>query len=96
MPLTTQQRIDTARSLATQLFATATAGQTHDDIVNAVAGADNALDATLNQAVTNFGGATTVISALAQAVPAPAAGSWSAGQKAIIGSYVLMKRAGII
>ena len=97
MALTSQQRIDLARSLAPVLYtAVVTAAKNHDDLVNAVAGVDNALDATLNQGVSVYGGTTTVINALASSVTAPAVGSWTAGEKATIGAYVLMKRAGLL
>lgn len=98
MALTLAQQTTCARQLAQTLFVTGnvTAGQTHTDILNAVQGVDNALDATLNQGVATFGGTTTVIAALAASVTAPAQGSWTAPQKAIIGAYVLEFRAGIL
>jgi hypothetical protein len=67
MALSSQDRIDLARTLAQKLFVStlALADKNHTDLVNAVIGFDNALDATLNQGVAVFGGTTTIINGLA-------------------------------
>lgn len=98
MALTLAQQQSCARQLAQAFFVSGniTAGQHFGDLVAAVQGLDNALDATLNQGVAAFGGATTVINALAASVTAPAAGSWTAAQKSMIGAYVLEFRAGLL
>lgn len=98
MALTTQERIDVSRVLATTLFPSGTlAHATHKDIFNAVAGVDAAFDVTLAAAVIAVGGTTTVINALASQVTVPANGSgWTAAEKTLIATRVLEKRAGLI
>lgn len=96
MSLTLQQQTNIARSLAPVFFGNTVAAQTHADILTAVQGVDAALDLTLTQAASAVGGGTTIINGLAMSVTAPVAGSWSNGQKAIMVSYVLEARAGLI
>jgi hypothetical protein len=95
MPMTSQQQANCARTLAEALFAKATATINHADLLAAVQALDAAFDATLTQGVVAFGGGTTVINALAGAIPAPASGG-TAQQKTLLACYVLMGRAGLL
>lgn len=95
MPLTTAQNRDAAAQVANKIFATVTANFALDQIQAAITAVDNALDSTLNQAVTAVGGTTTVANGMAQVIPAPFSTA-TAQQKTLLVCYVLMKRAGLI
>ena len=71
---------------------TANAGT--DQIQSNVAALDNALDTTVNAAVTAGFGADTIINALAAQLTPPVSG-WTAQEKTILLCYVLMERVGM-
>lgn len=106
MALNLANQQDVALKLAQALFGgvahphvplvTAVAHANSADLLNAVQGVDAAFDLTLTQAVNAAGGGTTVINGLAMSVTAPAVGGWTNAEKAIIASYVLLKRAGLL
>lgn len=56
---------------------------------------DNALDTTLNSAVSSGFGTDTIIQALAAQLTAPVSG-WTAQQKYMLLCFVLLKRAGLL
>lgn len=97
MALTTPQKQQVAGYWALQNFVTpnVTANFNTADLAAAVTAIDNALDATLNQAVAAVGGTTTVANGMAAVIPAPFSTA-TASQKILLVCYVLMKRAGII
>lgn len=97
MALTTPQQKAAAAYWAQQVFVAPnlTANFSLADLQAAAQAIDNALDATLNQAVTAVGGTTTVANGMAAVIPAPVSAA-SAQQKTLLVCYVLMKRAGII
>lgn len=97
MALTSPQHQAIAAYWAQQVFVgpNLTANFSIADLQAAAQAIDNALDATLNQAVIAVGGATTVAAGMAAVIPAPVSGA-SAQQKTLLVCYVLMKRAGII
>lgn len=77
------------------VMASVTANFSTADLQAAAQAVDNALDATLNQAVAIVGGTTTVAAGLNAIIPAPFSTA-TVQQKTILVCYVLMKRAGII
>lgn len=103
--LTTGQATDAAAASANHFFgnfvrslgggAKATATVNLADLLVAVQALDNALDTTLNAAVTAGFGAQTIINALAAQLVAPVSGL-TAQQKTIILVYTLMKRVGLV
>lgn len=103
--LTTAQVATCAAQVANHLFggtppalggaASATIGCAWTDIQTAVSALDAALDTTINAAVTAGFGADTVINGLAAQLVSPVS-SWTAQQKYILLSFVLLKRAGLI
>ena len=95
MSLTAPQNRDAAAKVASKIFNGAVAKFNLDDLQAAITAVDNALDATLNQAVTAVGGTTTVANGMAQVIPAPFSTA-TAQQKTLLVCYVLMKRAGLI
>lgn len=66
-----------------------------DDVLAATTAVDNALDTTLNAAVALAGGTATILQAINQAIPSPFSTA-TASQKALLVSYVLYARAGLI
>lgn len=97
MALTTQQKKDATVYWVLQNFVmpNVTANFNTTDITAAITAIDNALDSTLNQAVTAVGGTTTVANGMAAVIPSPFSGA-TATQKTLLVCYVLMKRASII
>lgn len=98
MALTTPQNRDAAAQVASKIFDQTVANVAKfnlADLQAAVTAVDNALDATLNQAVTAVGGTTTVANGMAQVIPAPFSTA-TAQQKTLLVCYVLMKRTGLI
>lgn len=97
MALTSEQHRTVAAYWAEQVFvgSNLTANFSLTDLRAAVQTIDNALDATLSQAVAAVGGTTTVVNGMASVIPAPVNGA-SAQQQTLLVCYVLMKRAGII
>jgi len=103
--LSAAQVADCAAKVAAHLFqgqatplggaAAGTATVNWSDVQAGVSQLDADFDATLNAAVTAYGGTTTVINALAASLPAPVSG-WTAQQKTVLCCYVLLKRAGLI
>jgi|SRR6516165_4195816 hypothetical protein len=105
MALTPAQQDDCARQLAGVMFVghgftvnlldSGMAIINHSDILAAVGQIDSDWDATLNQAVSAYGGTITIINALAASLPSPSSGL-SGQQKTVIACAVLLKRAGLI
>ena len=96
MALSAAQKTAAAAYWADKVFTqSVTANFALDQIAAAATAIDNALDATLNTAVTAVGGATTIANGLNQIIPAPFSGA-TAAQKTLLVCHVLMKRAGII
>lgn len=98
MALTLANQQDTARQFINQIFVQAqvTANLSSADILAAVQALDNDLDATLNAAVTAYGGTTTILNAFIASLPAPFSTNATNAQKAWALAYVLLKRAGAI
>lgn len=97
MALSLQVQTNIARTLATLVFPTGTtAHASHADLLTAVQGIDSALDLTLTAAAGAVGGSTTIINGLAMSVTAPAVGSWSNPEKALILAAVVEGRAGLL
>lgn len=97
MALTTTQKQSIAAYWALQNFVApnVTANFNTADLAAAVTAVDNALDATLNQAVAAVGGTTTVAAGMAAVIPAPF-NTATAAQKALLVCYVIMKRSNLI
>ncbi|HMC88443.1 MAG TPA: hypothetical protein VKI17_02800 [Gemmataceae bacterium] len=105
MPLNAGQTADCAAKIAAHVFqgivaalggaVNTTATVNWSDLQAAVSAVDAAFDETLSQAVTDAGGATSVINFLASKIPAPVSGG-TGQQKTILACYVLLKRAGLV
>ena len=98
MALTLQQQQDAMRQLVQEMFVSSnvTANLTTADVLAAVQAFDNDLDATLNQAVTAYGGTTTLLNALLASLPEPFKSTATAQQKALAFAFMVMKRGGVI
>lgn len=97
MALSAQQKQQLTQKWAVEFFVAfnSVANFSAADLQAAATAVDNALDATLNQAVATVGGTTTVINGMAAVIPAPFSNATGA-QKVALVCYVLMKRAGLI
>lgn len=98
MALTDGQRQIAARAWIENAFvrANVTANLTYADIKAAIDTIDGDYDATLNAAVTAYGGSTTILNAFLASLPEPFKSTANAGQKALAFTYVAMARGGLI
>jgi hypothetical protein len=96
MALTTQQRADLARQWAREFFvkAGATAGFSHQDLVDTVAAIDDKLDAAVN--TLGIPGATALGAALVGLFSDTAMAAATTAQKSMVFSWVILKRTGVI
>lgn len=98
MPLTTQQKQDVTRRWVTDVYVlpNAAAVLSTDDVFAAAGQVDTAFDTTLNAAVGFAGGNATILQAINIALPSPFDVRATTSQKALLVSYVMYARTGLI
>jgi hypothetical protein len=96
MALVDADRQDLSRKWAQRMFVDAgvTANMSYADVKAACDAFDTALDATVTSLA--FAGTSTLLAALNNVLPVPFKTVATAGQKAVLLSYVLLKRGGVL